>query len=171
MKRLFYTTADIDDAERISAEVHATGIDDQHFYAINRNDDELKKHHLHGGTSIEKSRLIAGRRKSGIIAALALVITITFLAINTGVSEQGQAVPVALILVLSTLIVFVVSMVGASFDQYFLTLFNRYIDAGETLLIIDVNNNQMAAVKQVLEHHPKAHFIADCSSYGAPIPD
>lgn len=171
MKRLFYATPDISDVEHISDEIHAKGVDDHHFYVINRDEDAIKTHHLHGGTSLENSKLFAGNKKSNVFAALAGSVSLILIASHSEVFGGSGTVPIPLLLVVAAILVFVVRMVGASFDNYFLNLFNQHIDAGETIVVIDVERNKIDDIKSVLGQHPKAYFLADCSSVGAPIPD
>ncbi|WP_038143118.1 hypothetical protein [Vibrio nigripulchritudo] len=171
MKRLYYITKDLDDAEEISDEVHASGIDDHHFYVLSRDDNGIKTHHLHGGSSLERAHIITGAQKALIAGAVAAGVLILFLTFFTSLFERSSFVPFALICIIAITTTVIVKMTGGSFDNYFMTMFNQHLDDGEVVIVIDVERSQAHRIEEILEHHPKAEFIADCSSVGSPIPD
>ncbi|NQZ33106.1 MAG: PrgI family protein [Oceanospirillaceae bacterium] len=171
MKRLFFVTNDLDDAEEISDEVHAAGVDDHHFYVISRDENGLKTHHLHGSPRLEKTHIIAAGERSAmmfiipaIIAALVYFFTDFFVILDTH--------PLLLIgVVLVPLLIWVFSKMAKSFDSYFLQMFRQRLNDGEVVIIIDVAKSQLQKVESIMNNHPKAQFIADSSNLGSPIPD
>ncbi|WP_233448338.1 hypothetical protein, partial [Vibrio penaeicida] len=171
MKRLYYITKDLDDAEEISDEVHANGIDDHHFYVLSRDDNGINTHHLHGGASLETAHIISGTQKALIAGAVAAGVLILFLTFFTNLFASSSFVPFALICIIALTTTVIVKMTGGSFDNYFMSLFNQHLDDGEVVIVIDVERDQAHRVEDILNRHPKAEFIADCSSIGSPIPD
>lgn len=171
MKRLFYVTNDLDDAESISDEVHQAGIDDHHFYVLSRDEKGIKTHHLHGSKQFEKTKIISAKKRTwlfivGLIAACLFslpVFTQAFSAINT--------VALAMVLSVGILVLIGVRFMAGSFDNYFMAMFNERLDAGEVVIIIDVSKQQASEVEHLMDNHPKAQFIADSSNLSSPLPE
>ncbi|PAJ73113.1 hypothetical protein CJF42_17575 [Pseudoalteromonas sp. NBT06-2] len=171
MKRLFYITNDLDDAELISDEVHKNGIDDHHFYVLSRDNEGINTHHLHGSPQLEKTNLISASRRANLIAALILIIIISSLVLFTDVFENLTHIPILIIILVVSCSLLLLKMTGGSFDDYFTSLFNQHLDAGEVVIIIDVCKSQVSKVEKILDDHPKAKFIADSSNLSSPMPD
>ncbi len=171
MKRLYYFTKDLDDAEDISNEVHESGIDDHHFYVLSRDDNGLKTHHLHGGNSLEQTEIVSGSQKALIGGSIAAGILIIFLTVFTDLFASSTFIPFALVCIIAIATVVIVKMTGGSFDNYFMGVFNQHLDDGEVIIVVDVDRKHAHLIENILNNHPKAEFMADCSSIGSPIPD
>jgi len=170
MKRLFYVTNDLDDAESISNEVHAVGIDDHHFYVISRDADGIKTHHLHGSARLEKTHLIAAGERTTFILLL-FCASLCALYLFTDLFSFFDTIPVLLItLLLVSGLIWVLAKMANSFDSYFLQMFRQRLNDGEVVIIIDVAKAQSNNVELIMRTHSKALFIADSSNLGAPIP-
>jgi len=171
MKRLFYITNDLDDAELISNEVHSHGIDDHHFYVLSRDSEGIKTHHLHGSPQLDKTNIISASKRSNLITFVILILIISGLSIFTDVFANLTHIPVLIILLVVSCSLLLLKMTGGSFDNYFTTLFEQHLDAGEVIIIIDVSKGLVSKIESILENHPKAKFIADSSNLSSPIPD
>lgn len=171
MKRLFFVTKDLDDAEEISDEVHAAGIDDHHFYVISRDANGLKTHHLHGSPRLEKTHIIAAGERSALllIVPVLLATAVYFFSDFFTLLDTHPLLIIAFIAV--PLLIWFFSKMANSFDSYFLQIFRQRLDDGEVVIIIDVEKSQLQKVETIMNNHPKAQFIADSSNLGSPIPD
>ncbi|NRA22605.1 MAG: PrgI family protein [Oceanospirillaceae bacterium] len=171
MRRLFYVTNDLDDAEEISDEVHAAGIDDHHFYVISRDANGLKTHHLHGSPRLEKTHIIAAGERSAIMFIVPCVIAV-LLYFFTDIFTVFDTQPLLIIaVVLLFFLIWIFSKMAKSFDSYFLQMFRQRLNDGEVVIIIDVAKDQSQQIEAIMNTHAKAHFIADSSNLGSPIPD
>ncbi len=171
MKRLYYITQDLDDAEVISDEVHSNGIDDHHFFVISRDGKGIKTHHLHGSNKLEHTSIIAARKRGFILGGAVLAIGVIALALFSTLFAAVPSLPIVLLIAIALVTIALVKVAGSSFDGYFMELFNQHLDRGEVVVVIDVSRDQSDKVEAILDKHPKAQFIADCSSLGSAIPD
>lgn len=170
MKRLFYSTNDLDDAELISNEVHKQGVDDEHFFVLSRDDKGILSHHLHGGNSFENTELLSTKKRAGLFAFFVLALVAI---IGLGVMDITMQNLLWLALVCGvafTAVRVLASVVCASYDTYFKGVFDGHLDNGEVIVIIDVTYDQSSKVTSQLKKHPAASFIAESSNIVSPIP-
>jgi hypothetical protein len=170
MKRLFYSTNDLDDAELISDEVHKQGIDDQHFFVLSRDDKGILSHHLHGGNSFDNTSLLATGKRAGVFAFCILALVAI---IGVGLVEITMQSLLWLALVCSVAFAaakMLASIVCASFDSYFKDTFDRHLDNGEVIVIIDVTHDQSPKIMSQLKQHSAVSFIAESSNIVSPMP-
>lgn len=170
MKRLYYVTQDLDDAEMISDEVHSNGIDDHHFFVICRDEKGIRTHHLHGSDTLEKTNIIASGSRAYQVGG-GLAIGIMALALLNHLFAVVPSLPIFLLIIIAAMATIIVKIAGSSFDSYLMERLNQHLDLGEAVIVIDVDRNQLHKVESMLEQHPKAKFIADCSNIGAAIPE
>ena len=171
MKRLFYITNDLDDAEQISNEVHNNGIDDHHFYVLSRDSEGIKTHHLHGSPQLDKTSIISASKRANLLSALLLILIVLGLNIFTDIFNSLSHIPILLIVLVVSCSLLLLKMTGGSFDSYFTDLFEQHLDAGEVVIVIDVSKKQISEVENIMNSHPKAKFIADSSNLASPIPE
>ncbi len=171
MKRLYYVTQDLDDAEMISKEVHEKGIDDHHFFVVCRDRKGIKTHHLHGSHTLEGTSIVSSRKRAYLLGGVVLGLGIIALTLFSHLFDAAPALPIFLLLGVALLTTFLVNVVGRSFDGYLMGIFDQHLNRGEIIIIIDVARNQAESVETILDRHPKANFIADCSNFGSAIPD
>ncbi|PCJ30052.1 MAG: hypothetical protein COA90_10525 [Gammaproteobacteria bacterium] len=171
MKRLFYATKSLDDAELISQEVHSLGIDDHHFFVFSRDENGISTHHLHGAQSIDKTDIIAAKKRSTYIAIFAfcvVLLTLLFVFDAIGVSTYGVVIVSCMAFVLVKVLA---TAAGGSWDEYFKGVFNKHLDAGEVIIVIDVSRKQASRIAEQLSKHPAADFLSDTFNFSSPIPD
>jgi hypothetical protein len=170
MKRLFYSTNDLDDAELISDEVHKQGVDDQHFFVLSRDDKGILSHHLHGGNGFENTSLLATGKRAGVFAFCVLVLAAVIGFAIMDITAQNLLWLALICGVAFTAAKILASVVCASFDSYFKDIFNRHLDNGEVIVIIDVTHDQSEKVTSKLKQHSAVSFIAESSNIVSPIP-
>ena len=170
MKRLFYATKNLDDAESISDEVHALGIDDHHFFVLARNDKEIQTHHLHGGKTLDNTEILAAKKRASFFASIVLVLLGTSIGLAIDMTITTLFVYAVLCCAIFFIAQFIASIACRSFDEYFEGVFNEHLDNGEAIIVIDVNKNQSSKITELLEKHPLASFIADSSNIASPLP-
>jgi hypothetical protein len=171
MKRLFYATNNLDDAESISDEVHKLGIDDHHFYVLSRDESGINSHHLHGSSNIDKTDIIAAKKRAKMMTSGVLAIIIAAVALSTSIFNNQLLWAIFAAIFAYVIINFILIITGGSFDGYFKTLINERLDCGEVIIIIDVKKSQSKKVELQLETHSHVQFLADSSNLASPIPD
>ncbi len=170
MKRLFYATKNLDDAESISDEVHQLGIDDHHFYVVARDASGIQTHHLHGSRGLEETSILAAKKRASFFGMIAMMLFGS--SISLAIDAIGQNIFYVLMTfgIIFLIARFLASIACASFDEYFLGVFDDHMDNGEAIIVIDVERSQAKFVEEQLEKHPLASFIADSSNVASPIP-
>lgn len=171
MKRLFYSTNNLDDAESISDEVHSMGIDDHHFYVISQDQQGINTHHLHGSNTLEGTHILAAERRANWVASAAAFIIGGGIGLGLGWITPGMVMTAAVVGVVFMASRFFASIAGSSFNEYIKGVFNAHLKKGEVIVIIDVDREQSDRVVAQMKHHPAANFLADSSNLASPIPD
>lgn len=170
MKRLFYVTNNLDDAESISNEVHKLGIDDHHFFVLSRDEKGLKTHHLHGSRSLDKTEILAAKKRANFFAILACIVAIASVGFAIDLIPKNILFIVIAAVIAFVVVKSIVILAGTSFDDYFKGVFDEHLNCGEVIIIIDVAKNQSQIIEKQLENHPDASFLADSSNFSSPIP-
>ena len=170
MKRLFYTTKNIEDAHAISDEVHELGIDDHHFYIVSKDEGGIQSHQLHGSKDLEKTQILAAKKRTNIFASLLTLAIGLAIGFGTKLVFNNPLGFVILCIAIFAVLRMLVSIACNSFDSYFNGVFEDHLDRGETLIVIDVQGEQVNKVEAQLDKHPLASFIADSSSIASPLP-
>ena len=171
MKRLFYVTNNLDDAELISDEVHQQGIDDHHFYVLSRDEKGIKTHHLHGSPRLDKTKILSAGQRAGLFSSVIVALAVFGLLLFTDIFAQFIVMPAIAIVLLGLVALIILKMTAGSFDSYFMGLFNERLDSGEVVIVIDVAKEQSSQIEKIIDAHPKAKFIADSSNFSSPIPE
>jgi hypothetical protein len=171
MRRLFYATNNLDDAEAISDEVHKMGIDDHHFYILSRDENGIKSHHLHGSSNIDKTDIINAKKRANLMSAGFFVVIITLLAMSTEMFNTEIIWAVVALFCAYIIVNFLLLVTGSSFDGYFKSMFNERLDSGEVIIIIDVEKKNSRIIEDQLSKHSQAKFLADSSNLASPIPE
>jgi len=170
MKRLFYSTNNLDDAKLISKEVHKQGVDDENFFVLSRDEEGIHSHHLHGGHGFENTNLLVSRKRAGLfgfcVVALVVVIGLGVMDI-TMQSLLWLALVSGVAFIVTKVLVYIVSV---SYDAYFKSVFDRHLDNGEAIVIIDVTHDQSPKITSQLKQHSAVSFIAESSNVDSPIP-
>lgn len=172
MRRLFYVTDELEDAQSISNKVNQLGVGKDHFFILSRDAEGIKRCHLHGGETLEGTQLLAAERRTGMLSVVSIITSIGGVAMCIDLLEGSSFLPFVIVL-FAFFITILVSLKwsGRSFDAYFGHIFNKYLDAGSVVVIIDVDKKSKRHVEAVMEQHPKARFIADSSNVSSPIPE
>ena len=171
MKRLFYVTNNLDDAELISDEVHKQGIDDHHFYVLSRDEKGIKTHHLHGSPRLDKTKILSAGQRAGLFSSVIVALAVLSFLLFTDIFEQLVIIPAISIVVLGVIALIILKITLGSFESYFMMLFNERLDSGEVVIVIDVAKEQSIQIEKIMDAHPKAKFIADSSNFFSPIPE
>lgn len=170
MKRLFYVTNDLDDAEQIANEVRNMGVEDDNVFVVCRDERGIDSHDLHGNGHVENTEIVNGTRnapKALLYSAIAVFVILFFvdrLFISTNLA------PVIIAGIVATMILAIIHPATRAFDDYLVDVLNEHLDSGEVLIVVDVERQSAVDVMHQMEKHPKASMIADGTSYLGPIP-
>lgn len=171
MKRLFYTTDDLNEAKTISDEIHELGIDDHHFYVVSRDQDGITKNHLHGAKTVDQAHVLDTKTRSHYFGIAAMVFAVVMMLAIFDFTLANLALTVIAGVIAYALIKFFSRTFGDSFDDYFKGVLDDHLDNGEAVVVIDVDRQHAKSVAECLKRHPNAHLIGEGSSIAVPMAD
>ena len=171
MKRLFYATRNLDDAEQISDEVHSLGVDDEHLYVLSNDKEGIRSNHLHGSCDIDSTEILSAKKRAPFFALIPLVLIGLALWLGVPYLRENILLYIAMCAAIYSVANFLASVACNSFDRYFADVFRDHIDSGEAIIVIDVDAKQADEVEKQLKKHPLASYIADSWNIASPIPD
>lgn len=155
-RRLYFLLPDVESTRRTANDLLLARIDDSHMRFLARRGTDLGE--LHEASYLEKSDLIHAAGTGfvlGAIGGLLLGVAIVFFP-PEGVEPALVALPIAAI-VGGVIGAWIASMVGAAVPNSRLARFQREIDSGKVLAIIDVPFVRVDEVRElVLGRHPEA---------------
>jgi len=155
-RRLYFLLPDVDSARTTANDLLLARIDDSHMRFLARRGTDLGE--LHEASYLEKTDLIHAAGTGfvlGGIGGLLLGVAIVFFP-PEGVESTLVALPIAAI-VGALIGAWVASMVGAAVPNSRLARFQREIEAGNVLAIVDVPFVRVDEVRELmLGRHPEA---------------
>ena len=155
-RRLYFLLPDVKTAKQVFNELLLARIDDQHIHALAREGTALGD--LPEATLLQKSDtmhgIILGLLVGGMTGALAGVVTVLF-------PPSGLTMGLGVILALSVLGACVglwaSGLIAMNVPNTFLRSFNKAVDAGKVLMIVDIPKSQVDQVTHMVKtHHPQA---------------
>lgn len=171
MKRLYFLVDDLETASVVSRTLHHAGITDWNFHAISRDEAGLDARRVRSAMPWQQLDFI----HTGARWALTGVGIAAFVGIAM---EAVQPLPMRI--EVSTILLFCLlcgcfgawlgGMVGVSRENYKLAPFHAELDAGQTLILVDVAVHRVDEIRTLMaERFPKAHFAGMDSPFINPL--
>lgn len=155
-RRLYFLLPDLESARRTTDDLLLARIEDRHIHTLAKRGTNLGP--LHEAGYLMKTDLLHGAGVGlglGALGGLAVGAMLVFYPIE-GTHPHPVSLLVA-VLVGAALGAWVASMVGASVPNSRLKQFDREIDAGKILVVVDVPYSRVEEIRQtVLARHPEA---------------
>ena len=152
MKRLYYLSNNIDVVERLSDELHERGITDWNFHVMGKDKANMVRHHLHTTTPLHELDIVRSGER-GVLAGFVVGLLITcYVALFTSFGESmGLIVQIGSVVLFSLFGAWVGGLVGVSNENYKIRRFHSAIDAGNFLIMVDVDRFQRREVENVID--------------------
>ncbi|HBR98371.1 MAG TPA: hypothetical protein DD979_13495 [Gammaproteobacteria bacterium] len=171
MRRLFYSIVNLDQASAICENLNDYGCGNDQYFVISRDEQGIKSHQLNGSKSLEETKILSAERRMGVLSVASIILSVISVVICIDILRGSSFIVYLLVL----LAFFAVIMIGLKwsgyiFDTYFGQVFDRYLNAGSVILVVDVNKSQRKEVESMLKLQPNTKFLIDCSNYRSPIP-
>lgn len=155
MKRHYFISDDLDDLERIEEELESRGINKPQIHVLSKDDTAVANHrHLHSIESVFKQDVVHGTQIGavlGVIAA-ALVIAIGYLS---KLPETYTWMPFYfLAIVMFGFITWSGGFYGIQTPHKDFRRFQKDLDNGKHIFIVDVDPSQEDVIQQIKTKHP-----------------
>lgn len=172
MHSLMYLMYRLDTAEAMVATLDELNISQDAYRIISRDEDGIRRHHLHDGTLLDRTDVVhSGERGALIGAATGLVFASLLMVAQPLGMPLGWGGFVVAMLIVGCFGAWVGGMVGLNHEHYKLRPFHDALARGRYLLIIGVRDLVAAErVRQaMLSRHPEAIFMADDETMTNPL--
>ncbi len=169
MKRIVLLAPDVETAEKITSELLANRIPEKHIHIIARDDVPLGE--LHEAGLAERSDLLpALRRGAAVGGATGLLAGLAAIAFP-GIAVAGGAVLLATTLAGSAFGAWMSGMIGVSVPSHELKAYEKAVEAGQLLMMIDVPKARAEEITRLIRaHHPEAD-IKEVEYFPPPLPE
>ncbi|RLJ19417.1 DUF1269 domain-containing protein [bacterium endosymbiont of Escarpia laminata] len=158
MRRLFFLMPDVESCQSVVAELEETGIPERHLHAVAGIEQRLDD--LPEAGILQKTELAHGLEwgagLGGVAGGLGGLLAMAFPP--AGIILGGGALLTAAVAGASFGAV-VSALLSSHEHNHDLDAFQRAIEAGEVLLMVDIPRHDVAKTqKMILSHHPEAHI-------------
>jgi len=158
MRRLYFLLPDVEVCKVVVAELEEKGVPERHLHAVARLEQRLEG--IPEAGVMQKTELKRGLEwgilLGGVAGLLGGWLTITFPPPGVQVGVGALLLTAALGMVFGAL---VVALLSSQQHNRVLDKFERAIETGEILLMVDVPRQRVKEIKAlILEHHPGAEI-------------
>lgn len=164
MHTLMYLMRRLDTAEAVVASLQDLNIGHDAYRVISKDEDGIRRHHLHDGTLIDRTDVVhSGERGALIGGAVGMIFAfLLVLAEPLGV-PMGWGGFMVVMAMIGFFGAWVGGMVGLSHENYKLKPFHDALEEGQYLMTIGVRDIVKAeSLRQTMMlKHPDALFMAD----------
>ncbi|ABR85985.1 MULTISPECIES: hypothetical protein [Pseudomonas aeruginosa group] len=156
MKRHYYISDNLDELERLEAELEASGIATEQIHVLSDEDAEAGRHHLHEVSPFMKKDVVRSGRV-GLLIGLALAIVAVAAAYASGWTETAAGwIPVLFLgAVLCAFCLWEGSFFGLQRPNSAFRPFEERLRQGQHLFFVDVKSAQEPILANVVSHHPR----------------
>ena len=156
MKRLYFISDDLDDLDNIEAELENTGINKPQIHVLSENDAGVDAHkHLHNIQAVLKQEVVHGTVIGSMLGFLAamLVIAIAYL---TRLPEIFTWMPFYFLsIVMFGFVTWSGGFYGIQKPHKDFQRFQKELNNGKHIIIVDIEPSQENIIKQVELNHPQ----------------
>ena len=155
MKRLYYLADNLDTVDEIAGALHRAGISDWNFHVLNRDEAGLYKHHLHSATPLHRRDVIRTGERGALLGFGTGMLAAMFAVLLLEMSPEHSVIVFAIAIVLPTLFgAWAGGLVGLSLENHKIARFHGDIEAGRSLLMIDVDRAHEHRVRLMMQSFP-----------------
>jgi len=161
MKRHFYLSSDLDDLELIEAELEQQGLSIPQIHVISKDEAGLDHHRLNQVHQWFQTDVVHSTLKGalvGVLVASAIILGTIFV----GVEESIGLVPfVFLSIILLGFCTWEAGFIGTQLPNRHFKRFQKALDHGKHLLMVDIEPKEENILKRVCARHPKLHHAGE----------
>ncbi len=167
MRRLYYIADDLPTTQAISETLHDEGITDWNFHVVARDEGGLYRHHIHSATPIQQLDIVHTGERFAMIGAIVGLAAGTAAYFGAGLTMPAVIV---ITLVAALFGAWLGGMVGLSRENYKLEPYHDEIEAGRYLIMVDVQTESKARVREIMNMgFPRVRFCGKDSTFINPF--
>ena len=167
---MFFLATDLDDVASIIYDMEAEGINHDQFFVIYRSEVDLRRRFLHGGNTLDNTRIVAASSRSNIFATIGLAIYVLIALIALPFSQILSPTVGVISLMVFVFVKLAVLVGGGMYDDYFKGVFNSYLDYGNCLVVVDSKAKQQKFIIDLFNRFPSVCLLVDASNFASPLP-
>ena len=161
MKRHFYLSADLDDLELIEQELEERGLSMPQIHVISKDEAGLDHHRLNQVHQWFQTDVVHSTLKGAVIGVMIAAIII-FAAYFMGVNNFIGGLPFTFLsVILLGFCTWEAGFIGTQLPNRHFKKFQKALDHGKHLLMVDVEPSEENILRQVCARHPKLHHAGD----------
>lgn len=161
MKRHFYLSADLDDLELIESELENLGLSMPQIHVISKDEAGLDHHRLNQVHQWFQTDVVHSTLKGALVGVVIAALAITA-AYFMGVQAFIGGLPfVFLSIILLGFCTWEAGFIGTQLPNRYFKKFQKALDNGKHLLMVDVEGKEEKILRQVCARHPKLHHAGD----------
>ena len=151
MFRLYYLSDDIVITKAISDALHKEGITDWNFHVLAKDEAGLYQHHIHSATTYQQLDIVHTGEQWALIGGCIGLLLGLLVAVAEVAVWPSTAMTVGLFVAVGFLFgAWQGSLVGWSRESYKIESFHEDIEAGMYLIMVDVNADSKAPVREIM---------------------
>jgi len=155
MKRYYYISDDLDDLEVIERDLEAAGVTTPQIHVLSEDDAGLETHHLHKVEAVLKKDVVHGTERGAVVGVICAA-AVLLLAWFSGLTETYTWVPaIFLAIIVLGFCTWEGGMIGIHEPHVDFRRFQDDLEAGKHILFVDVDPDQEATLRRVVEEHPR----------------
>lgn len=170
MKRLYYLSHNIDVVEKLSDALHESGITDWNFHVMGKDNANMIRHHLHTTSPLHELDIIRSGERGVLIGFVFGLLITCYVALFTSFGESmGLIAQIASVILFSLFGAWIGGLVGVSNENYKIRRFHNAIEAGNYLIMVDVNRSQRRDVEAVIDRYHDIQRAGEDSTLISPF--
>lgn len=154
MKRYYFIEDNLDDLETIERELEARNVVTPQIHVLSQDDAALRGRHLNEVHSFMKKDVVRSGEIGAIIGLIVAVIAIATAAMTRVLETIGWVPFIFLAIILLGFFTWEGGLFGIQTPNSHFRRFEEALRAGKHVFIVDVEDQQEGALKQVLAAHP-----------------
>ncbi|MTI12614.1 hypothetical protein [Sansalvadorimonas verongulae] len=171
MKRLYYLTHSVDEADALISDLRRAGVGEWHIHGLSADDAGLYHHHIHPVHFFQRYNLIyLGERGALIGLALSLIWSLATHSLQLIPDSFGHAEMLFTVLLFTLFGAWSGGLAGMSRLNYRIARFQKDIDSGACLVLVDIPKKKVNKVRRAVQcRHPGVILAGHSSTFTNPF--
>ena len=167
MKRFFYISTDLDELEKVEADLESHGILHGNMHVVSNSDAQVNSKNLNGVSSLLRKDVIFAPLKGAIIGAI-IAVAILLTSYLMDVSSTYWVLSIFAAIVAFGFCTWEGGMYGLHKDNKEFERFQKYIESGNHLFFVDVDDRSRPVLERTVAGYSRVQLMDVKSSAWVP---